>query len=161
METDPLEVHDLPSDPREMALRLLGMTVSELKQIDDKVISGKQYVGGVKTDINKIAQDVAINLAPKPVANTIMVQSLDSTPVVETITQIPHTQSLPAILPCSPDAGRDQMEFDFYRKIKPEDIEFQLKKINATLDDLTHKVDLIYATVIKKNSRKINGNHSQ
>ena len=63
-EVDVLQVDELPSDPKEMALRLLGMTVAELKGIDEKVVSGRNYVGGLKTDVNKIIHDFNQNLRP-------------------------------------------------------------------------------------------------
>ena len=161
MATDPLEVDTLPSDPREMAFRLLGMTVSELKGIDEKVVSGQRFVGGIKSDFNKIVQEVATNLAPAQI-NTVQEQApsqqletaqLQSTSNVETVS-IP-AESVEQI------QDKDQLEFDFYKRIKPEDLEYQLKKVNSNLEDLICKIDAVHGILLKKNSKNINGNYRQ
>lgn len=162
MPEDPLEVDSLPSDPREMALRLLGMTVSELKGIDEKVISGQQFVGGLKTDLNKIVAEVNTNLTPKKIESTPQ-PSLNGNhpqPVQEPVQPVQVSQQ-PIIEPVLNDYNDDQLEFDFYRKIKPEDLEYQIKKLVSSIEELTIKVDLIYNHVIKKNTRKINANISR
>lgn len=171
MPEDPLEVDTLPSDPREMALRLLGMTVSELKEIDNKVVSGKQFVGGVKSDLNKIVNDVTVNLKPKQVQPQPPLQpasqpppQLASAPDITQQVQQPvilQNGDAPQTYIQEPRVDDNQLEFNFYRKIKPEDLEYQIKKMVSSIEDLTVKVDLLYNHLLKKSTRKINGNHSQ
>jgi len=166
MSTDPLEVDSLPSDPREMALRLLGMTVSELKGIDEKVVSGQKYVGGIKSDISKIVQDVTTNLSPKQtiishqnVIPAIPVQqpTIEINSVADTAQK--DTSSADLFTTQLQEDDKNQLEFDFYRKIKPEDLEYQLKKVNSVLEDLVFKVDAIYNILLKKSTKNVNGNH--
>ena len=145
---DPLQIDDLPRDPREMALRLLGMTKSELGEIDKKVISGHNYVGGTRADYNKIAKEVLTQLVPanvQPVQNTpppqpIPTQQIPVEPVATPL--VTHVSSQQLNGTSQPQlqtyTGEDpnQLQFDFYKKIKPEDLEYQLRLINSRLDSI-------------------------
>lgn len=167
MKQDPVDVLDpnsLPSDPREMALRLLGMTAAELKGIDEKVVSGRNSVGGVRTDLNKIVQDFNNNLRPtqqsqqvippqhKPVV-PVQPQVVEQIPTSPT--PVPH--QAPTIINESDD---DQLEFDFYKKVKPEDLEYQLRLINKNLTEVNDKVNLII-DFLKKNYQVVDANQDQ
>lgn len=168
MPIDPLEVDSLPSDPREMALRLLGMTVSELKEIDQRVISGHNHVGGVKVDVNKIYNEV-VNM---PVGQKVQVnqQIQPSTPQLATETPVqtnafipPPTPQVVVIPPQQVNQEMTgQLELDFYRKVKPEDLEYQLKKIHSSISDINIKLEKIMDILsTKKNYRKLNGTCDQ
>jgi len=164
---DPLEVDGLPSDPREMALRLLGMTSAELKDIDSKVISGRQYIGGIKSDINKIINEVNTNLIPTNIARANAQPAAAATqsttpgqPVHIPVTPVSIPVLAPIAIQPQPvvlDHNPDQMELDFFRKIKPEDIEYQLKLVDNSLKDLSGKLDLVLE-LVKKNLINNNGN---
>jgi hypothetical protein len=145
---DPLEPESLPSDPREMAFRLLGMATSELREIDKNVVSGHGSIGGVRADINKIVADVNNNLS-KPI------QKPEVT-ALPTVTQIiPSNQPnlfTENALPQSniENDNEHQLELDFFRKIKPEDIEYELRCINKAINDLDTKLEYVLS-LIKKN----------
>lgn len=165
MPIDPLEVESLPSDPREMALRLLGMTVSELKEIDQRVVSGHNHVGGVKVDVNKIYNDVVHMPVgkPQPPQQQLPTQPSSEIPVQSNVA-IPTQVSVPVAAPAQHQTAEDtdQLELDFYRKIKPEDLEYQLKKIHTSISDINYKLDKITEVLnTKKNYRKLNGNCDQ
>lgn len=164
---DVLQVDDLPKDPKEMALRLLGMTVAELKGIDEKVVSGRNYVGGLRTDVNKIVQDFNQNLKPQTAPLPNQPTEIQTQPAVQQLTQIPlvHTpisslvpDKIEAVEPKAEDSG--QLEFDFYRKVKPEDLEYRLKMIESKIEIVESKLDTLLG-LIKKNYQHLNGNHSQ
>jgi hypothetical protein len=164
MAEDPLEVSTLPSDPREMALRLLGMTVSELKEIDSRVISGQQYVGGLKSDLNKIVSEVTTHLAPKQLNNANNKQPQIPAAEIQAEQSVLINQEIPQPIekPVNVEQNNDddQLQFNFYRKVKPEDLEYQLKKLTSSVEDLTVKLDLVYNHLLKKSTRKINGTYS-
>ena len=155
MENDVLDVGSLPTDPREMALRLLGMTAAELKSIDEKVVSGRNSVGGIRTDINKIVQDFN-NI--KPTTNAVLEQQ--STPVSAQPVQVTHQPVVVAAPVQVEEENKNQLEFDFYKAIKPEDLEYRLRLIEQSLQDITGKIDLVI-NIIKKNTQDLNGSHDE
>lgn len=168
MPIDPLEVESLPSDPREMALRLLGMTFSELKEIDQRVVSGHNNVGGVRVDVNKIYNEV-VNM---PVNQKVQANQQSPTPGPQLAQEVIVQSSIPTVAITTPTAtvtpqqsvqdDSNQLELDFYRKIKPEDIEYQLKKIDTSISDINFKLEKIMEMLnTKKNYRKLNGNCDQ
>jgi hypothetical protein len=147
-----------------MALRLLGMTTSELKDIDSKVISGRQYIGGIKSDINKIINDFNTSLVPaniakantQPAGSVIQPNQPAHIPVAPISTPV-HAPIVIQAQPIASDHNPDQLELDFFRKIKPEDIEYQLKLVDNSLKDLSCKLDLVLE-LVKKNLIDKNGN---
>lgn len=155
---DPLEIEDLPSDPREMALRLLGMTRSEMREIDSKVVSGHNSVGGTRADYNKIAKEVLTQIAPngsqpvnpqpQPPPQFVPSPIPQPAPVQQ---PIQHELPIQAIVNPGIDENRDQLEFDFYKKLKPEDIEYQLRVINSKLDNIE---TILKDFINKKNKKK-------
>lgn len=147
--TDVLDPGSLPVDPREAALLLLGMTAGELKSIDEKVISGRNSVGGIRSDINKIVSDIRGMPAPG--------NARQPKPAQQPQRSVPQ----PVPQPSQPTAQLDpnQLEFDFYKKIKPEDIEYQLRLIQNNIKSLETKVDIIIDYFKKKDIA--NGNHDQ
>jgi len=153
---DPLEIHDLPSDPREMALRLLGMTRSELTEIDSKVVSGHNSVGGTRADYNKIAKEVITQIQPTaiPQSQPVPPPAILPQPVTVLPSDIITTPLIEQPLQDVKD-DRDQLEFDFYKKLKPEDIEYQLRVINSKLDNLEN---LLQEFLSKKNKKKFSIN---
>ena len=162
---DPLDPNSLPIDPREAAILLLGMTAGELKSIDEKVVSGRNSVGGIRSDLNKIVSDIrnikVDNIQPQPTVpqNVQVVEQ----PQVQQVT-VQNSPNLPAIEPqATPQLIQDdsnQLEFDFYKKLKPEDIEYQLRLIKSSLDNLETKVNIII-DLFKKKAPKINGTVNQ
>lgn len=151
---DPLEPETLPSDPREMALRLLGMTASELREIDKNVVSGHNSIGGIRTDLNKIIADVNSNLAVSNFQNRAQQpQQAQTTTPLPTVT-LPSQQSLSTVTNIPQQSietnNPDQLELDFYKKIKPEDLEYELRCINRSVKELDAKLDHMLS-LIKKN----------
>jgi hypothetical protein len=140
------------------------MTSAELKDIDSKVISGRQYIGGIKSDINKIINEVNTNLIPTNIAraNAQPAESVTqpNQPVHIPVAPVSTPVLAPIVIQSQPvvsDHNPDQLELDFFRKIKPEDIEYQLKLVDNSLKDLTCKLDLVLE-LVKKNLIDKNGN---
>jgi hypothetical protein len=159
-EVDVLQVDELPSDPKEMALRLLGMTVAELKGIDEKVVSGRNYVGGLKTDVNKIIHDFNQNLRPPSLSIPTQPLAVQAQPMQHMPLAQPFPTANPVLDTLEIAKDDNQLEFDFYRKVKPEDIEYRLKMIESKIEVVESKLDSMLV-LIKKNYQSLNGNHSQ
>lgn len=146
---DPLDPDSLPTDPREAAMMLLGMATGELRSIDEKVVSGRNSVGGIRTDLKKIVNDIqSINVGQsrqQPIQPAPAPASLPVMPVVD----VAPVQSQ--------EIDDDQLQFDFYKKLKPEDIEYQLRLIKSSIDNLETKVNIILAHIKKKDLVESNG----
>lgn len=165
---DVLDVDGLPKDPREMALRLLGMTAAELKGIDEKVVSGRSSVGGTRADFTKIVNDFNNNLRPNMSMPVLGPQPIPQQippvqqPVQPQVLQ-PSTNGLHAVTPnivTEPQEDKSQLEFDFYKKIKPEDLEYQLRLLNKEVAEISRKVDIVF-DYLKKNYPVVNASQSQ
>lgn len=144
---DPLDPGSLPTDPREAAMMLLGMTTGELRSIDDKVVSGRNSVGGIRTDLNKIVNEIR-NID----VGQALQQPNQPAPVPSPVMPVPV---LPMVQ--SQEINDDQLEFDFYKKLKPEDIEYQLRLIKSSIDNLETKVNIILEHIKKKDLVESNG----
>lgn len=155
---DPLEPQGLPIDPREAAMLLLGMTAGELKSIDEKVVSGRNSVGGIRSDINKIVSDIRGIVPNRPSPQPQPVPQPQPAPPVQQVQQTPQTIS---VTETKTEDNTDQLEFDFYKKLKPEDIEYQLRLIKSSLDNLDTKLNFIVETLKKKDLVVTDGNISQ
>jgi len=147
---DPLELDSLPSDPREMVLRLVGMTASSLKDIDSRVTdTNNPFVKGLKIDPAKVVREAINSVTPiQPQVGLVNAQS-PQIPVLQ-----PAQQTGVSAQPTSqqPQVVYDpnQLEFDFFRKIKPEDLELQLKNINISIKRLESKLEDIYSLLVDK-----------
>lgn len=150
---DPLEPEDLPMDPREAAMLLLGMTAGELKSIDEKVVSGRNSVGGIRSDINKIVSDIRSIKPQQPLHH------------VPPPTPVPVIETAPLVVPAPQvtveNNDTDQLEFDFYKKIKPEDLEYQLRLLKSSIDNLETKVNIIIDLIKKKDLSQVDGTINQ
>lgn len=159
---DPLDPGSLPMDPREAAILLLGMTAGELKSIDEKVVSGRNSVGGTRSDLNKIVSDIRnikidSNQVPSqpvlPGPSRVVPQVINNQAIEQTTIQ-------PVKEPVAELENSDQLEFDFYKRLKPEDIEYQLRLIKSSLENLETKLNTII-DLFKKKALKINGTVNQ
>lgn len=163
--TDPLQLDSLPSDPKEIVLRMLGMTTSSLKEIDSN-ISGtpNAYIKGLKLDSKKILTETLVNVNPELVQQQPgFVQSTQHPPLVQ---QHPQ-QALPVPVSNISQTVYDpnQLEFDFFKKIKPEDLEYRLKCIESNLKQINDKLEILCARKVKKkltnpNATNNSRNHS-
>lgn len=160
---DPLEPQGLPMDPREAAMLLLGMTASELKSIDEKVVSGRNSVGGIRSDINKIVSDIRGIVPQRPAQNNIQAPApAPPVPVVNTVIPVTPPQGVQVNLQVNTENDNsDQLEFDFYKKIKPEDLEYQLRLLKASIDNIEIKVNIILDYIKKKDRKQVNGTVNQ
>ena len=148
---DPLEVDSLPSDPRVMALRLLGMTAAEMKDIDRNITGGSNNISGLRLNVDKLVNEFNHVLAPVPVQAAAPAVNIQPHPQLE-VQSVQPQQVLPT--PQAPQSYNDpnQLEFDFYKKIAPEDIHLELKNINRNIKNLEDKLNLILKTLdTKKN----------
>jgi hypothetical protein len=159
---DILDPGSLPVDPREAAMLLLGMTAGELRSIDEKVVSGRNSVGGIRSDINKIVSDIRSikpstqQPQPQPVHTAVV-----PPPVVLPAPElVPQPAVIPQAQPLTQD-DPDQLQFDFYKKIKPEDIEYQLRLLKSSLDNIDSKLTFLVENYKKKDIMKANGDHTQ
>jgi len=148
---DPLEVDSLPSDPRVMALRLLGMTAAEMKDIDRNITGGSNNISGLKLNVDKLVNEFNQVLAPAPVQ--AMAPTINTQPYPQLAVQSIQPQQV-AFTPTVPQSPNDpnQLEFDFYKKITPEDLHLELKNINRNIKNLEDKLNLILKNLdTKKN----------
>jgi hypothetical protein len=146
---DPLEVESLPSDPRVMALRLLGMTAAEMKDIDRNITGGSNNISGLRLNVDKLVNEFNNVLAPVPTAAPVF----DTQPLPQLNVQSIQPQQV-VVTPTVPQSPNDpnQLEFDFYKKIAPEDIHLELKNINRNIKNLEDKLNLILKNLdTKKN----------
>ena len=161
---DPLGLNSLPSDPRENILRLLGMTTSSLKELDSMITdTSSASLRSLKLNTTNVLSDAMNSLnANAPV------QHFAPPAPVPTITNhlngsVVHNQyalqpQSPAPTP-QPQYDPNQLEFDFYKKIKPEDIEQQLRDLNIGLKKVNEKIDEVLSRLdTKKKATKLNGN---
>jgi hypothetical protein len=158
---DILDPGSLPVDPREAAMLLLGMTTGELRSIDDKVVSGRNSVGGIRSDINKIVTDIR-NIKTTNTQTPPPPQQLEPQPAVSQPTAIPEASQ--QVIVQQQEHNLDdpnQLQFDFYKKIKPEDIEYQLRLIKSSLDNIESKLAFLVENYKKKDIIKQDGNHNQ
>lgn len=145
--------NDLPPDPRSALLGLIGSTFAELKNIDSHLITKNSNIAGIKTDLNRlVAEANSLNnqvpvQAPvqQPVAHTPNVPALEPIPVTQSASQ-PHIESQPRL---ETYTGEDpnQLMFDFYRKITPDDINSRLADIDLKLSKI---LDLLNGLKDKK-----------
>jgi len=146
---DPLEVETLPADPRIMALRLLGMTTAEMKDIDKNIVGSGGNVSGLRLDVNRMVNE--FNTAFTPVAPVVtqqpVLQGL-SQPQLHAVTNISTNLSEQSQATVNYDPN--QLEFDFYKKITPEDLQCELKNINKNIKNLQEKIDLLYKELSTK-----------
>jgi hypothetical protein len=155
---DPLELDTLPADPRIAALGLLGMATSELRELDGRIVGGRSSIGGIKTDVNKIVKDLQflIPTQPQQTQPHQQIAYVQSTP-----TQIDHAAiSMPQIVQPGPEQLKpqhdpNQLEFDFYKKIKPEDLELQLKNLNTKVNTVISKIDKVIE-ILTEDKKKLN-----
>lgn len=156
---DPLEVDSLPGDPRIAAINLLGMASAELKDIDNYIESGsKNSIKGVRFDVNKILNDVQTVFKPQIEVSNVTPTVLTAQPGVHIPVQTVSTNSAVEPIAIAEKDNQDQLEFDFYKKIKPEDIELQLKNINTKLGRLESTLKNILDEMASKKNVNINGN---
>jgi len=161
---DPLGLDSLPSDPRENILRLLGMTTSSLKELDSMITdTSSSSLRGLKLNTTNVLSDAMNNLNAQ-----VPVQQLAPSAPAPTITNhlngsvvhnqhAPHPHSPEPVL--QPQYDPNQLEFDFYKKIKPEDIEQQLRDLNIGLKKVNEKIDEVLSKLEpKKKAIKLNGN---
>jgi hypothetical protein len=154
--TDPLELHSLPSDPRVMALRLLGMTAAEMKEIDSNITGNRNNISGLKMNIDNLVNEFNQNLVPQqvtPVTDTQTTSSPIQAPLGNIVTpQVQqHVQSAPVEQATNTVTyDPNQMEFDFYKKITPEELQDQLKTINRNIKNLEIKLDSIIELIEQK-----------
>jgi hypothetical protein len=146
---DPLEVDTLPTDPRIMALRLLGMTTAEMKDIDKNIVGSGSNISGLRLDVNKMVDEFNTALAPvAPVAVQQPVLQGIAQPQLLAVTNTPPV--LPEQAQATVNYDPNQLEFDFYKKITPEDLQYELKNINKNIKNLQEKIDLIYKELSTK-----------
>jgi hypothetical protein len=139
---------DLPLDARSALLGLIGSTFAELKKVDANIISRNENVTAMKSDLNKLVQEANMLAVPHPQPQPQQHQPQLHPQPVPVLQPIPiiASDSAPALqAPQSVDPN--QMEFDFYKKITPEDLNNKLADINLQLSNIVDKLDKLYTIV--------------
>lgn len=127
---------DLPPDARTALLNLIGTTYAELKKVDSNIVSGSHNIAGTKTDFNRLAEE-AIASVSRPTQQHIQPQAVLQPQVI-------HNQ--PQIIPqpvISPEHDPNQLEFDFYKKITPDDLYKKLSSIDSSLATILEKLNKV------------------
>jgi hypothetical protein len=139
----PDTIDDLPANPQEALLGLIGSTFSELKRIDNHLVARNNYVAGIKTDLNQLVNEAAKLAAPVPQPQPVPQLAPQPVPVAQ-IQEVHPVQLAPVVVKQEEDDG--QLLLDFYRKITPEDInsrladiDVKLGKVIALLNELTNR----------------------
>jgi ABC-type hemin transport system substrate-binding protein len=137
MNPDDFLTQDLPPDARSAVMGLIGSTFAELKKVDESMVSPNNNVRGIKTDIKKLINEANNIVAP-------------TTPQPQIAQQAPQIQQAPQLLPepvviQAPAIieDNDQLLFDFYKKITPEDIHEKLSNINFSLNSVIDKLNKV------------------
>jgi hypothetical protein len=140
---------DLPPDARSALLGLIGSTFAELKQVDANIISRNANVTAMKSDLNRLVQEAnSLGMVHAPI-------NPHEPPQV-----IPHQQAVPQIVPQEIPIAQlpitsqpaqlsdpNQLEFDFYRKITPDDINNKFAEINLKLSNIVEKLEELLTIV--------------
>lgn len=156
--TDPLELDSLPSDPKEIVLRMLGMTTSTLKDIDSNITGNPNaFIKGLKLDAKKVITETLVNVAPSTGPTPVM---QPQTGYLQVGSQHPQSIPLPQQQIQQSTYDPNQLEFDFYKKIKPEDLDHRLKNIENNLKLINEKLEILCARKVKKKLTTQNANNS-
>jgi len=138
-------LQELPPDARSAVMGLIGTAFAELKKVDENMVSPTKGIQGVKTDIKKLIQEASTIGSVPPPAPTA-----PQPPTFIPQNPIPNVQPPPAVLPeptvvyhTGPSEDPDQLQFDFFRKITPEDINKNLSDINYSLNRVLDKLNKV------------------
>ena len=129
---------DLPPDARTALLNLIGTTYAELKKVDSHIVSGSQNIAGTKTDFNRLAQE-AVAAVSQPVQVIPQPQIIPQPHIIPQPIQVPQLQQQVI----SPEHDPNQLEFDFYKKITPDDLYKKLSNIDNSLATILEKLNKV------------------
>lgn len=140
---------NLPPDAQTALINLIGSTFAELKKVDNHIIGDKKPgIAAMKTDINKLvaeAQQLGRQVPPPP-----------PQPVYQQAPQYipqPQPQLVPQPVVQQLQEDPNQLQFDFYKKITPEDIHNKLSEINFSLKEIVDKLDKVL-TILPNATRR-------
>jgi hypothetical protein len=135
------DMDGLPPDARTAVLGLIGSTFAELKKVDEHLITKNQFTAGIKTDLKKLINEANSLVAPPPQAQQPQIQHQQ--PVLQPIPVAVELQ--PTVAVSAPQIVEDpnQLQFDFYKKITPEDIHSKLTDINLSLTTILEKLNKV------------------
>lgn len=145
----------IPPEAANAIIGLIGSTFAELKKIDDHNIGSTSYTRGIKSDFKKLIQDAQVAVSqqppvaqfvPPPPAPPAFVPRLEPIPV----TSPAISQPTGVVLEDNPD----QLQFDFYKKITPEDINQKLTDINLNLNSIVEKLNKVLKILTDANKDK-------
>lgn len=138
---------DLPPDPRSALLGLIGSTFAELKNIDSHLVTKNGNIAGIKTDLNRLVAEANNLNVQQPVQQQARpaVPALEPIPITSSVSQ-PNITSQP-VLETYTGNDPNQLMFDFYRKITPEDINSRLADMDLKLSKI---LDLLNGLKDKK-----------
>ena len=150
-----MPIDGLPPDARTALLGLIGSTFAELKKVDEHLITKNQFTAGIKTDLTKLIQEAntlgapprqqAPQLAPQPVLQPS--PQLIPQPVVVNSVSSPRIETYTGDDP-------NQLQFDFYKKITPEDLLAKLTDINISLNTMVEKLNKVHKILADGNKDK-------
>jgi hypothetical protein len=135
---------DLPPDARTALLNLIGTTYAELKKVDKHIVSGSNNIAATRTDFNRLAEEAITAVAQ---AQHHPVQQPQPQPQLVPQPQlIPQPQVIPQPViqqAISPENDPNQLEFDFYKKITPDDLFKKLSDIDSSLATILEKLNKV------------------
>lgn len=129
---------DLPPDARTALLNLIGSTYAELKNVDKHIVSGSHNISGTKADFNRLAQEAVAAMSQPVQAAHNQPQALTPEFVPQPITLHPVPQQI-----VSHEHDPNQLEFDFYKKITPDDLYKKLSNIDGSLTTILEKLNKV------------------
>lgn len=140
-------IDDLPPDPRSALLGLIGSTFAELKRVDEFAVTKNQNTAGIKTDLNRLIHEANSLMTPQtqPQVPVLTPQPVMPQPSLEPVvvqTTVPALEPKP-IQEQQPQSNDDpdQLLFNFYRQITPDDINSRLADIDLKLAKILEKLD--------------------
>lgn len=150
-----MPIDGLPPDARTALLGLIGSTFAELKKVDEHLITKNQFTAGIKTDLNRLVQEANTLGAPPPrqAAPQLAPQPIVQEPVLVPQPVVVNHVSSPRV---ETYTGEDpnQLQFDFYKKITPEDLFSKLTDINVSLTNIVEKLNKVLKILANGNNDK-------
>lgn len=130
--------------PRDLVIGLLGSTYGEIKKLDDMITAPSSTLGRRSGDVKKELENVIKGLPPPP--DVPILQRIEHPPQIIPAA-VPEMVIVPSqpVLHEAPALPKDdsQLEFDFNRQAKYNDIVDELQKIHSVLSSINSKLDWI------------------
>ena len=141
-------LQSLPPDAQTALMNLIGSTFSELKKVENNIVGDKKpTIAAMKTDLNRLVEEAkqlgAPQHQPQAAYQQVVHQAVPQLiPQPAVLTQ-PMLVPQPVVVQQLPEEDPNQLQFDFYKKITPEDIHGKLSDINFSLKEIVDKLNKV------------------